>query len=74
MAGLWKKEGTLPETNMAPENGGFQWESPFPGVYFQVRTVSFREGNYGKLYHPCHFQKKCYEILMGGISIGLVIR
>ena len=26
---------TLPETNIAPENGGFQYESPFPGVYFQ---------------------------------------
>ena len=23
---------------------GFQSESPFPGVYFQMRTVSFREG------------------------------
>ena len=27
-------EGTLPETNIAPENGDFQWESPFPGVDF----------------------------------------
>ncbi len=26
---------TLPKTNMAPKNGGFQQESPFPGVYFQ---------------------------------------
>ena len=28
---------TLPETNIAaaPKNGGFQQESPFPGVYFQ---------------------------------------
>ena len=30
---------------MDPKNGGFQQESPFPGVYFQVRTVSFKEGN-----------------------------
>ena len=34
----------LPETNIAPKNGGFQYQSPFPGVYFQGRTVSFREG------------------------------
>ena len=27
---------TLPKTNMEPENDGFQEESPFPGVYFQV--------------------------------------
>ena len=26
---------TLPKTNIAPTNGGFQQESPFPGVYFQ---------------------------------------
>ena len=27
---------TLPKTNIAPKNGGFQWESTFPGIYFQV--------------------------------------
>ena len=27
---------TLPETNIAPKNDGFQQESPFPEVYFQV--------------------------------------
>ena len=27
---------TLPETNVAPENDGFQKESPFPEIYFQV--------------------------------------
>ena len=26
---------TLPETNIAPINGGFQYQSPFPGFYFQ---------------------------------------
>ena len=26
---------TLPETNIAHKNGGFQWESPVPVVYFQ---------------------------------------
>ena len=37
---------TLPKTNIAPENGGFQKEVPFPVVYVQVRTVSFGEGRY----------------------------
>ncbi len=27
---------TLPKTNIAPKNGGFQQESPFPGIYVQV--------------------------------------
>ena len=27
---------TPPKTNMEPETDGFQKESPFPGVYFQV--------------------------------------
>ena len=35
---------TIPKTNIASINDGFQEESPFPGVYFQVRAVSFREG------------------------------
>ena len=26
---------TLPKTNIAPKNGGFQYQSPFPVVYFQ---------------------------------------
>ena len=42
---------TLPETNIfAPKNGWFpSSESPFPGgPYFQVRTVSFREGTLPK--------------------------
>ena len=35
---------TLPKTNTAPENGFFQKGiSKLPGVYFQVRAVSFRE-------------------------------
>ena len=42
-----KPTPTLPETNMfAPKNGGFQYQSPFPGgPHFQGRTVSFRVGN-----------------------------
>ncbi len=27
---------TLPKTSIAPENDGFQQESSFPGVHFQV--------------------------------------
>ena len=36
---------TLPETNIAPENGPSQKETSIPTIHFQVRTVSFREGN-----------------------------
>ena len=35
---------TLPETNMAPENGWLEYQLSFGMAYFQVRTVSFREG------------------------------
>ena len=34
---------TLPETNMAPENGWLEYVFPFGKAYFQVQTVSFRE-------------------------------
>ena len=34
----------IDKTNIfAPKDGVFQWESPFPEVYFQERTVNFRE-------------------------------
>ena len=37
MGDIWKLENyTLPETNIAPKNDGFQKESPFPGTSFQV--------------------------------------
>ena len=36
---------TLPETNIAPENGWFEYYFPIGEAYFQGRTVSFREGN-----------------------------
>ena len=36
---------TFPETNIAPENRPSQKESSIPTIHFQVRTVSFREGN-----------------------------
>ena len=36
---------TLPKTNIAPENGWLEDYFPFGMSYFQVRTVSFREGN-----------------------------
>ena len=32
---LKERDVTPPKTNIAPKNGGFQQESPFPGVYFQ---------------------------------------
>ncbi len=35
---------TLPETNIAPENGPSQKETSIPNINFQLRTVSFREG------------------------------
>ena len=35
---------TLPETNMAPENGWLEDEFPFGKAYLQGRAVSFREG------------------------------
>ena len=36
---------TLPETNIfAPENGWLEYNFPIGMAYFQVRTVSFREG------------------------------
>ena len=41
---LWVRMVTLPETNIAPENGWLEDEFPFRMIYFQVRTVSFREG------------------------------
>ena len=39
-----EKVFTLPETNIAPENGSSQKETSLPTIHFQVRTVSFREG------------------------------
>ena len=37
--------GTLPETNIAPIRKPSQKENSLPTIHFQVRTVSFREGN-----------------------------
>ena len=36
---------TFPETNIAPENRPAQKETSIPTIHFQVRAVSFREGN-----------------------------
>ena len=41
-----KKKGTLPETNIAPENRSSQKESSIPTIHFQGRAVSFREGTF----------------------------
>ena len=37
---------TLPETNIAPENGWLEYYFPFGMGYFQWRAVSFREGSF----------------------------
>ena len=40
------RDHTLPETNIAPENGWLEYYFPlgsFGKAYFQVQTVSFRE-------------------------------
>ena len=39
----WLCTLTLPETNIAPENGWLEDEFPFGMAQFQWRTVSFRE-------------------------------
>ena len=41
---------TLPETNVAPENGWLEDYFPIGEAYFQGRTVSFREGIYPFLF------------------------
>ena len=38
--------GTLPETNIAPENRPSEKEHSIPTIHVQVQTVSFREGIY----------------------------
>ena len=45
MAMLVSGRVTLPETNIAPETLGLKDEFYFGKAYFQVRTVSFTEGN-----------------------------
>ena len=42
---LWIRWSTLPETNIAPENGWLEDRFPFRMAYLQGRTVSFREGS-----------------------------
>ena len=51
----------LPETNVAPKNGWLEMYFPIGEVYFQVRTVSFREG----IEKYSHFVR---------ISLAMVIR
>ena len=50
--GVKKSSGKLPspETNIALENGWLECYFPFGMVYFQGRTVSFREGNIAKIH------------------------
>ena len=49
---LWLRPTTLPETNIAPENGWLEYYFPIGKAYFQGQTVSFREGI------PLHFQEQ----------------
>ena len=37
---------TLPETNIAPENGPSQRETSIPTIHFQGQTASFRESSF----------------------------
>ena len=39
------KQGTFPETNIAPENKPSQKETSIPTIHLQVRAVGFKEGN-----------------------------
>ena len=50
----------------APKNGGLKQESPFPGVYFQGRAVSFREGN-GDESHGIKSKDKHHKQLIHGL-------
>ena len=42
----WMVASTLPETNIAHESRPSQKETRIPSILFQVRAVSFREGEY----------------------------
>ena len=47
MSRLWGRDPsvwtvTVPETNIAPENGWWEYSFPFGMAYFQGRAVSFR--------------------------------
>ena len=42
----WISVGTLPETNIAPENRPSQKETSIPTIHFQGRAVSFRDCKY----------------------------
>ena len=46
-------KGTLPETNIAPENRPSRKETGIPTIHFQVRTVSFREGRSNSHFDGC---------------------
>ena len=50
----WLRNDTLPETNMAPENGWLEYWFPLGMAYFQGRTVSFREGKLNLWLKKCH--------------------
>ncbi len=53
-----EQKNTLPETNRAPESLEVENEFPFGKAYFQVRTLSFREGTPKKLTNPTPLTSK----------------
>ena len=49
--GIWELSRTLPKTTVnALRIGGPQKESSLPTIHFQVQTVTFREGRWGKCF------------------------
>ena len=53
---------TLPETNIAPENGPSQKESNIPTIHFQGRAVRFRGGQFVfSSRMPFKVRKTCQE-------------
>ena len=60
--------------NIAPKNGGFQLKSPFPVVYFQGRTDSFREGKCLKKmpFQQVFFSFKLAFQSLKGLEVALI--
>ena len=69
-------KNTLPETNIAPENGPSQTETSIPTIHFQGRTVSFREGNQsGNASTPLSFSARTWSSpLHGDLCLDQKIR
>ena len=72
--GVKKSSGKLPspETNIALENGWLECYFPFGMVYFQGRTVSFREGNIAKIHQFIEHLPLGHCCYWGGTVKGVV--